>query len=76
MYDVINIFIHVLSVQGTALQVELMMPTAISLINEAIPYMYPGTKDVFLRVKVKDILFNGIPIYCRDPEVGNTFTEF
>lgn len=39
-------------------------------INDAIPYLYKGSKDVFLRASVKDILFDGILITCHDPDVG------
>ncbi|XP_017778532.1 PREDICTED: sensory neuron membrane protein 2-like [Nicrophorus vespilloides] len=54
---------------GTALQVEILFPSALPAISEAIPYLFPGTKDIFLTAKVKDILFDGIRLYCQDDEV-------
>lgn len=40
------------------------------MVSEAIPYLYPNTKDIFLRTKVRDILFDGLTIHCSAPEVG------
>lgn len=48
----------------------MMLPTAMSMVTEAIPYLYPDAKDIFIRPKVRDILFDGITIHCEDPEVG------
>lgn len=47
-----------------------MMPSVLQLINDAIPFMYKGAKDIFLRAKVKDLNFGGILIECHDQEVG------
>lgn len=46
-----------------------MLPTAMSMVNEAVPYLYPGAKDIFMTAKVRDILFDGILIHCTDPAV-------
>ena len=56
--------------QGTALQVELMLPTFVSMVSDAVPFLYPEAKDIFLTAKVGDILFHGIKINCQDEEVG------
>ncbi|KAF5270111.1 hypothetical protein FQA39_LY08523 [Lamprigera yunnana] len=54
---------------STALQVNMILPSAVATVNEAIPYLYKGAKDVFIRATAKDILFEGILITCHDPEV-------
>lgn len=56
--------------QGTALTVQTMFPSALSTISEAVPFLFPGIKDVFIKVKVKDLLFNGILLDCSAPDVG------
>lgn len=48
----------------------MMLPTAMSMVTEAIPFLYPDAKDIFMRTRVRDILFDGIIIHCDDPEVG------
>ncbi|KAF5295594.1 hypothetical protein FQR65_LT10397 [Abscondita terminalis] len=54
---------------STALQVNMILPAAIATVNEAIPYLYKGAKDVFIRATANEILFEGILITCHDPEV-------
>ncbi|KAK5643874.1 hypothetical protein RI129_007719 [Pyrocoelia pectoralis] len=54
---------------STALQVYAILPSAIATVNDAVPYLYKGAKDVFIRAPAKDILFDGILITCHDPEV-------
>ncbi|KAB0797701.1 hypothetical protein PPYR_06714 [Photinus pyralis] len=54
---------------STALQVYAILPSAIAMVNDAVPYLYKGAKDVFIRAPAKDILFDGILITCHDPEV-------
>ncbi|KAK4887001.1 hypothetical protein RN001_003272 [Aquatica leii] len=54
---------------STALQVNMILPAAIPTINDAIPYLYKGAKDVFVRATANEILFEGILITCHDPEV-------
>lgn len=49
------------------------MPAALSLINDALPHLFPGIRDAFLRTKVKDILFDGVRISCKDSAVGECF---
>ncbi|GJQ65592.1 hypothetical protein Trydic_g7690 [Trypoxylus dichotomus] len=58
-----------MALMGTALKVHGMFPAMLSLVYSALPYLYPGISDVFLRAKVKDILFNGITLYCSAPEI-------
>lgn len=54
---------------GTALQVESMLPSALPTVSQAIPYLYPGTTDIFMRATVQDVLFGGITIHCTHEEV-------
>lgn len=51
------------------MQVYSLMPSAMAIVNDAVPYLYKGAKDVFVRATVRDILFDGILITCHDPEV-------
>ncbi|KAF2901382.1 hypothetical protein ILUMI_04802 [Ignelater luminosus] len=55
---------------SSALYVATMMPAMMDTINDAVPYLYKGIKDVFLRTSIKDILFDGILITCHDPEIA------
>lgn len=48
----------------------MLLPTAMTMVTEAIPYLYPDTTDIFLRTTVREILFDGLVIHCSDPEVG------
>lgn len=45
------------------------MPAALTLINDALPHLFPEIKDAFLRAKVKDILFDGVRVSCKDAAV-------
>lgn len=46
------------------------MASALGMLNDAIPFLFKGTKDAFLREKVKNILFDGVRVSCQDPQVG------
>jgi len=48
-----------------ALAVEREKPAALKLINKAIPHIFGHPTSVFLTAPVKNILFEGIPLYCN-----------
>lgn len=48
--------------------VKSLVPTALPIVAKAIPFLFPGTKDIFSRVKVRDLLFDGILIDCSSSE--------
>jgi hypothetical protein len=47
------------------LAVEREKPAALKLINKAIPHIFGHPTSVFLTAPVKNILFEGIPLYCN-----------
>ena len=51
--------------QGMALAVEREKPAALKLINKAIPHIFAQPNSVFLTAPVKNILFEGVPLYCN-----------
>jgi hypothetical protein len=51
--------------QGMALAVEREKPAALKLINKAIPHIFGQPTSVFVTAPVKNILFEGIPLYCN-----------
>jgi hypothetical protein len=48
-----------------ALAVEREKPAALKLINKAVPHIFGQPTSVFLTAPVKNILFEGIPMYCN-----------
>ncbi|KAK9747077.1 CD36 family [Popillia japonica] len=56
---------------GTVLKINSMLPALLPIVYEALPYIYPNIIDIFLRVKVKDILFEGVTLYCSAPEISS-----
>ena len=51
--------------QAMALGVEREKPAALNLINKAIPQIFGQPTSVFLTAPVKNILFEGVPLYCN-----------
>ncbi|KRT85521.1 hypothetical protein AMK59_2279, partial [Oryctes borbonicus] len=58
-----------MALMGTVLKVNSILPSILGMISNALPFLYPGITDLFLRVKVKDLLFNGVTLYCNAPEI-------
>ncbi|GLV35653.1 Sensory neuron membrane protein 1 [Carabus blaptoides fortunei] len=54
---------------GTALTVQGMFPSALATISDAVPHLFPGIKNIFMTVKVKDLLFNGLLLDCSNPSI-------
>lgn len=44
------------------------MPDALTMVENAAPYLFPGLKNIFLKTKVKDLLFDGVLIDCSAEE--------
>ncbi|KAI4463001.1 scavenger receptor class b type-1 sr-b1 [Holotrichia oblita] len=59
-----------MALMGTVLKINSMLPSLLSTVYDALPYIYPNITDIFLRVKVKDILFEGVTLYCSAPEIS------
>jgi hypothetical protein len=51
--------------QAMALAVEREKPAALKLINKAIPHIFGHPTSIFVTAPVKNILFEGIPLYCN-----------
>lgn len=41
-----------------------MMPSLVGVINKALEQFFPNLEDGFLRVRVRDLLFDGIYLSC------------
>jgi len=55
--------------QGTGLLLEKMMPMALAVFNEALPFLTQNkTKGAFITARVRDILFDGLVVNCSYPE--------
>ncbi|XP_032512160.2 sensory neuron membrane protein 2-like [Danaus plexippus] len=52
------------SYMATVLTVNDLMPSALGLVNVALGSFFPNLTDPFLRVKVRDLLFDGIYLNC------------
>ncbi|CAG9562912.1 unnamed protein product [Danaus chrysippus] len=52
------------SYMATILTVNDMMPSALGLVNSALGSFFPNLTDPFLRVRVRDLLFDGIYLNC------------
>ncbi|XP_014253859.1 sensory neuron membrane protein 2-like [Cimex lectularius] len=50
---------------GAAILVERIFPFGLSLVNEAIPLLFPNSTDMFIRATVREILFDGVMIQCN-----------
>lgn len=45
-------------------------PMVLSILDDALPHLFPNIRDMFTRDKVKNILFDGVLLSCQDEEVG------
>lgn len=54
-----------MAILAMALAVEREKPAALKLINKAIPHIFGHPTSVFLTAPVKNILFEGVPLYCN-----------
>ena len=47
---------------------ERTKPGVLKLVNKALPHIYSTQKDIFLRTKAKDLLFDGNLINCTSKD--------
>nr|UVB79224.1 sensory neuron membrane protein 2 [Heortia vitessoides] len=52
------------SYMAAILTVQEMMPSLAGVVNQALEQFFSNLNDAFLRVKVKDLFFDGIPVSC------------
>ncbi|XP_022913408.2 sensory neuron membrane protein 2-like [Onthophagus taurus] len=57
------------ALMGMILQVQTMLPSALTMVKDAYPFIYPDSKDVFLRTTIGELLFGGITLFCSAPEI-------
>lgn len=43
-------------------------PALLNVVNKAIPPIFQNTTTIYVTVKVKDILFDGIKVYCNSKD--------
>ncbi|KAG8332922.1 Belongs to the CD36 [Homalodisca vitripennis] len=53
---------------GAAILVESFAPSMVSLINDAVPTLFPGIDSILNPVRVGAYLFDGILLHCADAE--------
>jgi hypothetical protein len=51
--------------QATVLTTERERPAALKILNKAIPAIFGNPASMFLTTSARNILFDGIPIYCN-----------
>uniref|UniRef100_A0A1B6C183 Sensory neuron membrane protein 2 n=1 Tax=Clastoptera arizonana TaxID=38151 RepID=A0A1B6C183_9HEMI len=51
---------------GTAMMVERIFRPGLPFLNSAIPYLFPGIKNIFWTASVKDLFFDGILLDCTN----------
>lgn len=43
------------------------------LLNDALPFLYPGIKNIFVTNSVRNILFDGVRMSCESEEVCKNY---
>jgi hypothetical protein len=43
---------------------------ALTMINDALPFLYPGIQNIFTTDSVRNILFDGLKMSCDSEETG------
>lgn len=41
------------------------------MVTQAVPYIWPEAKDMFMTVNVRELLFGGITLHCSAEEISN-----
>ncbi|RZC38172.1 sensory neuron membrane protein 2-like [Asbolus verrucosus] len=54
---------------STAHKVNEIAPSVLSMVNDGLPFLYPGIKNAFTTNSVRNILFDGLPMSCESEVV-------
>ncbi|EFA02895.2 Sensory neuron membrane protein 1-like Protein [Tribolium castaneum] len=55
---------------GIAHKIYKLAPDAMDIVNDALPFLYPGIKNIFVTNTVRNILFDGVTMSCGSDEVA------
>ncbi|CAA9999346.1 unnamed protein product, partial [Nesidiocoris tenuis] len=50
---------------ATAGMVEQTFPMGLTFLNNAIPFLFPDIKDIFMKATVRDLLWDGVVMHCN-----------
>lgn len=71
-YKIFNVHHHFNIFQSLLLQIESFSPDFLTTIDPDLPAIFGENSGLFMRVKIKDYLFDGIPI-CENGGVKGSF---